>query len=702
MLDQSTTNGNPRPGAPQAVAEHPHGFGLPVYVEGIPEATRSGCWCVWQATPKKGRPGKYDKIPRARGLQLSTRQPERWLTFEQAVAEYQAGDYNGVGKLVMPDEGLVYIDIDGDTDAPEWLARFPTYCERSPSGAGLRLIGCGNIPRDITRPIEVYGGHAPRFVTITGHCVADSPQEVADIAAPVTAYIEQHASASPEVERGTRPELLDPESIDRSRVPPGVAEVLGHGFVLGADRSAELMTMANQLARVGYDGAQVLTLLAESEHVLGMALEHRHDDYEKALDYLWSTTEKALAHVAPEPDAKDLFEPIATPAPATLQLQGHPLADVQPEDLRITLGDTRGIPHHPPMLVNRYLYQQVRVVGAAGGVGKTTLSLAEALYAALGRPLFGVVPVAQPYGTLIVTAEDSRLEMLGRLSLLAKGMGLCDAEFSEALGRIFILDVVATLLPQFRRLVAANHGALMPTTLVDELGGLATRLGAKHVVIDPLVSFGADEERVNTNAQALIEAARQLMKAGLAVTLVHHVGQSNAREKAEDQYGLRGGTALSDGARVIHIINPFDSGDKAIPGAVRDALHPTTTLARMVTAKLTYDRKPEPLWLLRDGWRFRGIYAEADDPEAQARAVAQADDEKVLRFLTKLVREGRQPTGNELARGYAAEIGLSKNRVEDAMRRLRVEGRVVDVARGDTGRGGPRSWVRPAEVQPDA
>ena len=143
---------------------------MPLF-DNVPEEIRSGCWCVWQAKQKKGQQAKFDKVPSARGLQLSTKQPERWLTFAQAVAEYLTGGYNGIGKLVLPDEGLIYIDIDGDIDAHEWLAKFPTYCELSPSGQGLRLIGRGTIPRDITKPIEMYAGHAPRFVTITGHIV---------------------------------------------------------------------------------------------------------------------------------------------------------------------------------------------------------------------------------------------------------------------------------------------------------------------------------------------------------------------------------------------------------------------------------------------------------------------------------------------------------------------------------------------------
>lgn len=145
---------------------------LPPDFKQIPELLHQGPWCVWEAVWNAKR-GKYDKIPSNGRFRISTKRRDQWLTYADAKTVYEASPHKwgGVGRLVLPGDGLVFVDIDGDTDAAKWQQQFPTYCETSPSGNGLRLISLGSVTRDIDKPIEVYSGHAPRFVTITGQVV---------------------------------------------------------------------------------------------------------------------------------------------------------------------------------------------------------------------------------------------------------------------------------------------------------------------------------------------------------------------------------------------------------------------------------------------------------------------------------------------------------------------------------------------------
>lgn len=287
---------------------HSHSFGLSPIAENIPTGIQKGCWCVWKAKPRANRPGKFDKIPFAYSRRISTRDPAQWMTFADAVGECRQGGYNGIGKLILPSESLIFVDIDGDADAAKWQTQFPTYCELSPSGTGLRLIGRGAISRDVTKPIEIYAGHAPRFVTITGNRCGES-FGIEAIESQAQDFINQNASSAPlPVARSDRPDLIDAATdIDRSRIPSSVEKVLTDGFELGADRSTVLMGVENQLVRAGYSGAEILTLLASSEPVLDVALEHRQLDYEKALNYLWFDIQKAQGYAKPLVAATEVF-----------------------------------------------------------------------------------------------------------------------------------------------------------------------------------------------------------------------------------------------------------------------------------------------------------------------------------------------------------------------------------------------------------
>ena len=73
------------------------------------------------------------------------------------------------------------------------------------------------------------------------------------------------------------------------------------------------------------------------------------------------------------------------------------------------------------------------------------------------------------------------------------------------------------------------------------------------------MSFGVGEARINDAEQGLIESMRIFRHyLGCCVQGVHHTGKANARDKALDQYAGRGGSALSDGARMIAVMQPLD------------------------------------------------------------------------------------------------------------------------------------------------
>ena len=179
-----------------APLQHPlHPPHLKCKPENIPAFLRANArWAPFALVPKRDKPGKYDKVPkRADNVKwgLTTATPELWHSFAQALGAYlnHPGVVHGVGYCLTGPHGVVGVDLDNCSDikgTPEpWAAEILRhalslghYCERSIGGRGFRVLYAGETPSDWVnnaRGLEVYGGHAPRFVTVTGHVLREVP-----------------------------------------------------------------------------------------------------------------------------------------------------------------------------------------------------------------------------------------------------------------------------------------------------------------------------------------------------------------------------------------------------------------------------------------------------------------------------------------------------------------------------------------------
>lgn len=139
-------------------------------------------WAVWIAELRKEQEGKFNKAPRspASGKKIGANQPEKFGTFDEAKIAFELGSYTGVGVL-LHGTGIVGVDIDDYADVftlrPEvklWVQEVIEqggYCEKSPSGKGLRLFMIGELPAGGRKcaGLEIYDNS--RFLTVTGHVV---------------------------------------------------------------------------------------------------------------------------------------------------------------------------------------------------------------------------------------------------------------------------------------------------------------------------------------------------------------------------------------------------------------------------------------------------------------------------------------------------------------------------------------------------
>ena len=173
---------------------------LPVILPNIPrELIEFRQWVVWRYTQ---RDGKWTKPPyQTSGVPAKSTDPQTWTDFGHVVAAYETGRFDGIGFVLSADDPYVALDLDhcvsdgelqpwtqeqrehkkwaDDAPDPADIVAKQTYAEISPSGSGIRILAGGSIKKATKHgAFEVYT--QARYVTLTGHQLEHSPDEVTD------------------------------------------------------------------------------------------------------------------------------------------------------------------------------------------------------------------------------------------------------------------------------------------------------------------------------------------------------------------------------------------------------------------------------------------------------------------------------------------------------------------------------------------
>lgn len=345
-----------------------------------------------------------------------------------------------------------------------------------------------------------------------------------------------------------------------------------------------------------------------------------------------------------------------------------PLLPPARAELVISNSELNGSALSPPCIVRDYLFSDVSTVAAPGGTGKTTLMLYEIIHIALERALYGL-DVLRPGWCLYVTAEDTREILIARLREIMQAMQLTANERQTVMKRALFWDVTGELV----RLISAHDGIIELTALADNIVNAFQNDPPVLTVFDPAISFGAGESYVNDNEQGLIMAARRIVRGlGCCVRLVAHTGKLNARGKTLDQYTSRGGSALSDGARMVAVLQTWQPGDERKPPA-ECSLLPDSSITILARPKLSYAPANQPLiWIRRSGWEFEYFTEVAIADEDRDRALY----DRVERLLHSEVVAGRRHSRNTFETGLPKDITRADAR--RAINHLMACGRIVE------------------------
>lgn len=280
-------------------------------------------WVLWRKVWRDDK-GKFDKIPtQVNGYPASITNRNHFSPFDVALFAYENGIADGLGFCFLPENNLIFVDLDGAVNCVGWdkdklpiLQAFPTWGELSQSEKGVHLIAKGKLDRaHVYHPggLELYS--SGRFCAMTGWQLEGWPTHIAELQPAVdqlAAHIDTLRGTLGDrilQEAGPMPPLCDFPDIVQLSISEDVYRFLttGEAGKWDNDRSRALFAASASLYRAGLKDAEVLSCLW---HYAGhIAAEHRTQGDPRA--WLWKYSVAPTRGAArPDPDA--LFDAIPT------------------------------------------------------------------------------------------------------------------------------------------------------------------------------------------------------------------------------------------------------------------------------------------------------------------------------------------------------------------------------------------------------
>lgn len=276
--------------------------------------------------------------------------------------------------------------------------------------------------------------------------------------------------------------------------------------------------------------------------------------------YLAKQNGADLSEMARKERAANTFE-IATQVTQTAAEPQHSDEDKPTWPTPLTRFDEASLPRRKWVYGTCYIRNYVSVVASAGGIGKTSLAIVEALAICTGKPLLGEA-VKEMCNAWVINLEDPREEMEMRTLAAMKFHGI---KPEDVRGKLFMDgedDISITLAAESRDGLILNDALL--AHIRDKI--IENEIGV--VIIDPFVSTHLVNENSNASVQAVVAMFRSLARqTGAAICLVHHVRKGNGEDASVDS--VRGAGSLIGAARSARVINRVSQDE-----AERLGVHP--------------------------------------------------------------------------------------------------------------------------------
>ena len=218
--------------------------------------------------------------------------------------------------------------------------------------------------------------------------------------------------------------------------------------------------------------------------------------------------------------------------------------------------------HIPPRewLYGRHLIRGfVSVTVGAGGGGKSSIEIAEALAMATGRDLVGARVHGGPFTVWYFNLEDPADELQRRVTATMQRYGIPP---DEVAGRLYLDSGRKQPLCIAHE---TRNGIEIVEPVVDALVSELRRRGIDGLIVDPFVSSHGVPESDNGAIDRVAKTwGRVAEAANCAVELVHHIRKTGDAEVTAES--ARGAVALTAAARSVRVLQKMTKDEAAKAG----------------------------------------------------------------------------------------------------------------------------------------
>lgn len=426
----------------------------------------------------------------------------------------------------------------------------------------LRLDADSAIRQEIDRRLEQYrlaAEQAERARAERERQRAERRQKFPDQVSPVDAFNADHSIEDLLARYQYERRGSSQHYRSRYQTSPSFAtqNFLSHWVSLSGSDAAAGVGKSKSLGENSYCWGDAFDLFVHYEH---------DGDFDKAVRAYGLEISPAKAEIDVPENGMDDFDYVAPQA-----AQEAP-ASAQDDDIDLDSFDTPDAPEAAPdwptlydmfdeasieprrwIYAHHYLRSFVSVLASAGGIGKTSLQIVEALAIVTGKPLLGE-EVKERTNVWIVNLEDPLEEIQRRVLAAMRHYGIKPAEVE---GRLFV-NAGRDFSLKFG--IQTREGVLPNTKLVEYLCAKIPEKQIGCVFIDPFVGAHSINENDNMAVNAIVAEIRRVAdETKSAIGLVHHIRKGNGEDASIDS--VRGAGSLIGAARAARVVNRMSPDD---------------------------------------------------------------------------------------------------------------------------------------------
>jgi len=431
-------------------------------------------------------------------------------------------------------------------------------------GGMLRLDADSAIRQEIDRRLEQYrlaAEQADRARAERERQRAERRQKFPDQVSPVDAFNADHSIEDLLARYQYERRGSSQHYRSRYQTSPSFAtqNFVSHWVSLSGSDAAAGVGKSKSLGENSYCWGDAFDLFVHYEH---------DGDFDKAVRAYGLEISPAKSEIELPENGMDDFDYVAPQA-----AQEAP-ASAEADDIDLDSFDTPDAPEAAPdwptlydmfdeasieprrwIYAHHYLRSFVSVLASAGGIGKTSLQIVEALAIVTGRPLLGE-EVKERTNVWIVNLEDPLEEIQRRVLAAMRHYGIKPAEVE---GRLFV-NAGRDFSLKFG--IQTREGVLPNTKLVEYLCKKIPEKQIGCVFIDPFVGAHNINENDNMAVNAIVAEIRRVAdETKCAIGLVHHIRKGNGEDASIDS--VRGAGSLIGAARAARVVNRMSADDAA-------------------------------------------------------------------------------------------------------------------------------------------